>query len=72
MTNLTKKSNLPTTDEERAEAAVFELLKILFGPYAETFRLQAATTLLRFCAPLPLRRKDLSVESTKDWLATLV
>ncbi len=65
------KSNLPTTDEERSEAAMLAVLEVLFSPLSERLRLKAAALLLRYCAPPPLRKKELTVENTMDWLAAL-
>lgn len=64
-------SHLPPTDEGRSELCLFELLKFLYGPVNERYRLQAANLILRYCAPKPFRNARLSPEEVKDWLETL-
>lgn len=60
--------NLPTDDDERGDLALLELLRIMFGPVNERLRLRAANLILRYCAPLPIRRCSATVEDVKGWL----
>ncbi|MFO1100516.1 MAG: hypothetical protein U1E81_20235 [Xanthobacteraceae bacterium] len=63
-----KYHNLPTTDDDRAELALFELLKIMFSPVEERMRIQAASLVLRYCLPPPLRRSHVTIDAFEDWI----
>lgn len=60
--------NLPLDDDARGDLALLELLRILFGPVNERLRLRAANLILRYCAPLPIRRCHTTVEDVSNWL----
>lgn len=67
-----KYHNLPTDDEGRAELALFELLKIMFSPVEERLRIQAASLVLRYCLPPPLRRNFVTIEAFEDWAESVL
>lgn len=63
--------NLPTDDGERGDLALLELLRIMYGPVSERLRLRAANLILRYCAPMPIRRCYTTVDDVTGWLEGL-
>lgn len=63
--------NLPTSDKDRSELCLLELLKVLYGPVSDKYRVQAAGLILRYCAPFPTRGLNLTPDETIGWLENL-